>query len=408
MLTIKRGKHIEKRDDSLFALEFCIILYVIHKYHRCSGVPASKEKSPDLEKAEVFGDIDMTTKKQTTVIVELKEKSLAEAKDAGESQSKNKLKNARSKAKSKVAKAVKNGKVHREYEQVFSGFSMKLPANEIPKLLAVEDVKAVYPNVTYTTDHLKKKDITIAQDAISPQMDESAPYIGANDAWDLGYTGKGMKVAVIDTGVEYNHPDLKKNFGPYKGYDFVDNDYTPKETPVGDPRGEATDHGTHVAGTVAANGTIKGVAPDATLLAYRVLGPGGSGTTENVIAGVERAVQDGADVMNLSLGDTVNSPDWATSTALDWAMSEGVVAVTSNGNSGPNGWTVGSPGTSREAISVGATQLPLNEYAVTFGSFASAKVLGYDKENDMKALNHKEVELVEAGLGEAKDFEGKI
>ncbi|MCY8908563.1 S8 family serine peptidase [Bacillus atrophaeus] len=371
------------------------------------AVPATKEKAPDLEKAEVFGDIDMTTKKQTTVIVELKEKSLAEAKDAGESQSKNKLKNARSKAKSKVAKAVKNGKVHREYEQVFSGFSMKLPANEIPKLLAVEDVKAVYPNVTYTTDHLKKKDITIAQDAISPQMDESAPYIGANDAWDLGYTGKGMKVAVIDTGVEYNHPDLKKNFGPYKGYDFVDNDYTPKETPVGDPRGEATDHGTHVAGTVAANGTIKGVAPDATLLAYRVLGPGGSGTTENVIAGVERAVQDGADVMNLSLGDTVNSPDWATSTALDWAMSEGVVAVTSNGNSGPNGWTVGSPGTSREAISVGATQLPLNEYAVTFGSFASAKVLGYDKENDMKALNHKELELVEAGLGEAKDFEGK-
>ncbi|TXF85985.1 S8 family serine peptidase, partial [Lactobacillus delbrueckii subsp. bulgaricus] len=77
------------------------------------------------------------------------------------------------------------------------------------------------------------------------------------------------------------------------------------------------------------------------------------------IAGVERAVQDGADVMNLSLGNSLNNPDWATSTALDWAMSEGVVAVTSNGNSGPNGWTVGSPGTSREAISVGATQLPL-------------------------------------------------
>ncbi|NLS41755.1 peptidase S8 [Bacillus subtilis] len=369
--------------------------------------PPSSKTSADLEKAEIFGDIDMTTSKKTTVIVELKEKSLAEANEAGESQSKSKLKTARTKAKNKAIKAVKNGKVNREYEQVFSGFSMKLPANEIPKLLAVKDVKAVYPNVTYKTDNMKDKDVTISEDAISPQMDDSAPYIGANDAWDLGYTGKGVKVAIIDTGVEYNHPDLKKNFGQYKGYDFVDNDYDPKETPTGDPRGGATDHGTHVAGTVAANGTIKGVAPDATLLAYRVLGPGGSGTSENVIAGVERAVQDGADVMNLSLGNSLNNPDWATSTALDWAMSEGVVAVTSNGNSGPNGWTVGSPGTSREAISVGATQLPLNEYAVKFGSYSSAKVMGYNKEDEVKALNNKEVELVEAGIGEAKDFEGK-
>ncbi|ATU28559.1 S8 family peptidase [Bacillus velezensis] len=371
------------------------------------AAPASKPQTPDLEKAEVFGDIDMTTGKQTTVIVELKEKSLAEAKELGKAQTKSKLKSERSKVKKKALKTIKHGKINREYEQVFSGFSMKLPANEIPKLLSDQDVKAVYPNVTYHTDQLKDKDITLSKDAVSPQMDDSAPYIGANDAWKLGYTGKGVKVAIIDTGVEYKHPDLKKNFGQYKGYDFVDNDYDPEETPSGDPRGASTDHGTHVAGTVAANGTIKGVAPDATLLAYRVLGPGGSGTTENVIAGIERAVQDGADVMNLSLGNSVNNPDWATSTALDWAMSEGVTAVTSNGNSGPNNWTVGSPGTSREAISVGATQLPLNEYAVSFGSYSSAKVMGYNKEDDIKALNKKETELIEAGIGEQKDFEGK-
>ncbi|UGW83499.1 MULTISPECIES: S8 family serine peptidase [Bacillus] len=371
------------------------------------AAPASKPQTPDLEKAEVFGDIDMTIGKQTTVIVELKEKSLAEAKELGKAQTKSKLKSERAKVKKKALKTIKHGKINREYEQVFSGFSMKLPANEIPKLLSDQDVKAVYPNVTYHTDQLKDKDITLSKDAVSPQMDDSAPYIGANDAWKLGYTGKGVKVAIIDTGVEYKHPDLKKNFGQYKGYDFVDNDYDPEETPSGDPRGASTDHGTHVAGTVAANGTIKGVAPDATLLAYRVLGPGGSGTTENVIAGIERAVQDGADVMNLSLGNSVNNPDWATSTALDWAMSEGVTAVTSNGNSGPNNWTVGSPGTSREAISVGATQLPLNEYAVSFGSYSSAKVMGYNKEDDIKALNKKETELIEAGIGEQKDFEGK-
>lgn len=80
------------------------------------AAPASSKTSADLEKAEVFGDIDMTTSKKTTVIVELKEKSLAEAKEAGESQSKSKLKTARTKAKNKAIKAVKNGKVNREYE----------------------------------------------------------------------------------------------------------------------------------------------------------------------------------------------------------------------------------------------------------------------------------------------------
>ncbi len=101
--------------------------------------------------------------------------------------------------KKKALKTIKHGKINREYEQVFSGFSMKLPANEIPKLLSDQDVKAVYPNVTYHTDQLKDKDITLSKDAVSPQMDDSAPYIGANDAWKLGYTGKGVKVAIIDT-----------------------------------------------------------------------------------------------------------------------------------------------------------------------------------------------------------------
>ncbi|MED1740511.1 S8 family serine peptidase [Bacillus swezeyi] len=390
---------------SIFAF---ILLFTLSTF--LTGVQAKsspKQESPELEKAEIYGDIDVTSDKQTTVIVELKEESLAEAKAEGKKQTKASLKAERSKVKNKAEKTIKKAKIKREYDRVFSGFSMKLPASEIPKLLAVKEVKAVYPNATYKPDSIKGKDVTLAADAFYPQMDKSAPYIGADQAWKSGYTGKGIKVAVIDTGVDYTHPDLKKNFGPYKGYDFVDNDYDPQETPTGDPRGESTDHGTHVAGTIAANGQIKGVAPEATLLAYRVLGPGGSGTTENVIAGIEKAVADGAKVMNLSLGNSLNSPDYATSIALDWAMSEGVAAVTSNGNSGPENWTVGSPGTSREAISVGASQLPYNEYAVKFASYSTAKVMGYDEEKDVQALNNQEVELVEAGIGQADDFEGK-
>ncbi|YCA13527.1 S8 family serine peptidase [Bacillus sp. AK128] len=235
-------------------------------------------------------------------------------------------------------------------------------------------------------------------------MADSAPFIGSNEAWDAGFTGEGVTVAVIDTGVDYTHPDLAHAFGDYKGYDFVDDDTDPQE-------GEGQYHGTHVSGTVAANGAIKGVAPDATLLGYRVLGPNG-GSTEDVVAGIEMAVQDGADVMNLSLGNTLNNPDWATSIALDWAMAEGVVAVTSNGNAGPDNWTVGSPGTSREAISVGATQLPYNVYTSDISTsegveYPTAKVMGFPSDEELLALNEGEYELVYVGLGAAEDFEGK-
>ena len=369
-----------------------------------------KITSDRLPTAEIFGDIDVASTARTTVIVEIHEESLVEAKHKGKNQTKANLASKRGEVISSLENQVNDVEVNREYDYLFSGFSVELKANEITKLLAIPGVKAVYPNVTYTVDAVGGDLIT--PELFSPHMMDSAPFIGANDAWDAGFTGEGITVAVIDTGADYTHPDLKHAFGDYKGWDFVDNDNDPQETPPGDPRGGSTAHGTHVSGTVAANGVIKGVAPDATLLAYRVLGPGGSGTTENVVAGIERAVQDGADVMNLSLGNTTNDPDWATSLALDWAMAEGVVAVTSNGNSGPDNWTVGSPGTSRDAISVGANQLPYNVFSVdisTDGDFEypTATVMGHPGEDELLALNEGEFEFVDVGLGAVADFEGK-
>lgn len=360
----------------------------------------TKGTAPDL--AELYAEIDASSDEDISVIVELEEESIAEAKHKGKNQTKSKLKDARQ----KVIKELKNGKVNKQYDYVFSGFSVEIPMNEIPELLAVPGVKAVYPNVAYQALGTPQGSL-VTEEAYSPEMFESAPYVGANDAWAAGYTGQGITVAVIDTGADYTHPDLMHAFGNYKGWDLVDNDPDPQETPMGDPRGGATSHGTHVSGTIAANGLIKGVAPDATLLAYRVLGPGGSGSTENVIAGIEMAVQDGADIMNLSLGNSLNNPDWATSIALDWAMAEGVVAITSNGNSGPDNWTVGSPGTSRDAISVGATRLPYFTYASTVNtkdvSAASAKVMGQPSDEALLDLSGDH-EFVYAGLGSADEF----
>ncbi|MFP3360179.1 S8 family serine peptidase, partial [Planococcus sp. SIMBA_143] len=91
-------------------------------------------------------------------------------------------------------------------------------------------------------------------------------------------------------------------------YDLVDLDEDPMETQAN--QGIPTMHGTHVAGIIAADGELKGVAPDAEIYAYRALGPGGSGTSVQVIAAMEQAVKDGVDVMNLSLGNNVNGPDY--------------------------------------------------------------------------------------------------
>ncbi|MEK7658263.1 MAG: S8 family serine peptidase [Patescibacteria group bacterium] len=159
-----------------------------------------------------------------------------------------------------------------------------------------------------------------------------------------------------DPKINYSQPLLQfPNSKVVGGYDFVNNDISPM-----DDHG----HGTHVAGIVAGSGVggLKGVAPDAKLYAYKVLNSGGVGSFSNIISAIDRAVDpnndndfsDKVDVMNLSLGGQGN-PDDPLSIAIDNAVNAGVVAVVAAGNSGPNEKTIGSPGTARKAITVGAT-----------------------------------------------------
>lgn len=181
-------------------------------------------------------------------------------------------------------------------------------------------------------------------------------------------TGKGVTIGIIDTGVDYTHPDLGGCIGPnckvIGGYDFINNDNDPM-----DDHG----HGTHVAATAAGNGVLKGVAPDAKIIAYKVLDMSGSGPMSGIIEAIERSAdpnQDGSiddhlDVINLSLGLDCKlyfgrytsdcGPDDPMSLVIDNATDLGVVAVIAAGNRGLLGQgSVGSPGTSRKAITVGA------------------------------------------------------
>ncbi|MFC4402865.1 S8 family serine peptidase [Gracilibacillus xinjiangensis] len=224
------------------------------------------------------------------------------------------------------------------YDTIFNGIAIKADPRTLSKIEKTGIIKQNYPVTTYTTTE-------------TPSINESVPFIVPEDT---PYTGKGVKVGVIDTGIDYTHPDLQKN---YKGgYDLVDFDDDPMETTP--EQGIPTSHGSHVAGIIGANGKMKGVAPDADLYAYRALGPGGSGTSVQVMAAIEQAVKDGMDVLNLSLGNTINGPDWPTSVAVNRATEQGVTVVIAGGNTGPDPWTIGSPATAESVISVGASTPP--------------------------------------------------
>ncbi|WP_179133933.1 S8 family peptidase, partial [Halobacillus massiliensis] len=227
-----------------------------------------------------------------------------------------------------------------EYDTIFNGVAVKGLPGELDKMIRVHKGIQPYPVQMYKAQAeplAYKSGITLTTDFIRP---------------DTEFTGRGVKVGVIDTGMDYNHPDLKVNY--QGGFDVVDFDDDPMET----MEEGATIHGTHVAGVIGADGDMKGVAPDAELYAYRALGPGGMGSSVQVIAAIEEAVEDGMDVINLSLGNDVNGPDWPTTKAVDKAIELGTTVVVAAGNAGPNPWTVGSPATSPSAITVGAAALP--------------------------------------------------
>lgn len=188
-------------------------------------------------------------------------------------------------------------------------------------------------------------------------LDKSAPYIGSAHPIKSGFDGTGIKIAVIDTGVDYNHPDLFGYGNDGKvigGYDFVDNDNSPIDT---------NGHGTEVAGIIAADGQLQGVAPKSKILAYRVSDNGESVSSDKIIKAVKQAIIDEADVINISLG--VNLTNKKIDNALNEAIKNGIVVVSAAGNHGPDPSSIGSPGINPNVITVGATYNNITESLVS-------------------------------------------
>lgn len=247
-------------------------------------------------------------------------------------------------------------KILARYDVLFQGLALQAKERHLQEIANLSFVKAVHRVHIYESD--EKLSLSKSMDLKQLTNEQTnLPHL-FNDTF---YTGKGVKVGVIDTGIDYNHPYLKKN---YKGgYDLVDLDDDPMETLP--EEGIPTVHGTHVAGIIAAEGEFTGVAPDAEVYGYRALGPGGRGTSVQVIAAMEQAIKDEMDIINLSLGNSINGPDYPTSIAVNQATKLGTIVVIANGNDGPEDWTVGSPATASGAISVGAMTPQQNIYVLT-------------------------------------------
>lgn len=180
-------------------------------------------------------------------------------------------------------------------------------------------------------------------------LDSSLPLIGVSaPLLEQGFSGKGVKVAVIDTGVDRFHPDLE---GRIVGIaDFTLEGFQ-----------DFNGHGTHTAGVIGADGEksegkYRGVAPESLILAAKALKADGSGRASDAMAALEWALEAGAQVVNLALGaEGPCDGNDSLSETCDAVVAQGVVVCVAAGNEGPNRGSIGSPGCARGVITVGAS-----------------------------------------------------
>lgn len=354
-----------------------------------------------------------------------------------EKAAKNKQKAAKDKIKGKKV----NIKYEQEFDAVVNGFSGKVKYADIEKIKEVDGVKEVYIATEYKIPNEEA------------DMKYSKELVQAQQAWrDFGYDGEGMVVGIIDSGTDPSHKDfiLTDSSKAELSLDEVNSaisefnlpgQYWNEKVPYGwnymDNNNDILDddvdtgmHGMHVAGTVAANGDeenggIKGVAPEAQLLALRVFGEGTPSTYGDIyIKAIDDAIKLGADVLNMSLGSPAGFVDAESpeQQAVKRAVDNGVVMSISAGNSNylgegffypyasnPDYGVVGSPSVSNDSISVASfenTFMDVDAAGVSINGSEAEQVMFLSAGQNAPTVGTS-FELVEAGLGQPADFEGK-
>jgi subtilisin family serine protease len=274
--------------------------------------------------------------------------------------------------------------VRHDFSRVWNGVSVETDPATARRLERLDMVEQVWSDVRFRGP--SRVDMAGPEESAKPELAQAIQTTRAADAHARGITGEGVKVGIIDTGIDYTHPDLGGCFGSdcrvAYGTDFVgdefDSDNPEHADPVSDDDpADCAGHGTHVAGIVGANGRVTGVAPDVEFGAYKVFGCGGSTSSEVIMQALEAALDDGMDVVNLSLGQSFQWPGYPTAVAADKLTEEGITVVASMGNDGEAGVYSGSaPGVGSEVIGVASTDNPKQRMDAVYVEALDRKV-GY-------------------------------
>lgn len=296
------------------------------------------------------------------------------------------------------------------YQLVFNGIAIEISGYNIRYLLNQSEIEKIY----------------FSNDKYYPLRDILVQTIHAADVWNmtdnnnLSINGEGTKIGIIDSGIDYNHPDFSPTgIGEEKkvvsGYDWADNDSNPIDDTL-------EGHGTHVSGIAAGNNPDdsrkKGVAPQAKLYAYKVFSSkeGVNGAPPQlIISALEQAVKDKCTVVNMSLGNPAPTPSVDEGSpyyeAIKSTRDAGIVVVAAAGNDGSrhkkNPWPIHAPGTFEPAIQVAATTdrsyqvfraVLQDGFTQTFNPYLSRYTPPFKKE-------HSGLPVVDAAYGRQEDFE---
>ena len=357
----------------------------------CSGVSSSASsaclRSPRVRHVQVSNRRPASSSKSSSV---LSQQPLGVTRwKAGRQLQSRTLVSAQNRVAAMIATQLPEAQIRWRYKLVANGMAVVVPRSQLGRLTALPGVVKVYPSVRYRT-----------------QLDRSTQQIGAPTLWGPGLenAGQGMKIAIIDEGIDQRHPFFSPaGYTMPAGYPKGQTAYTTAKVivarafPPARPTWknaskpfdtEFSSHGTHVAGIAAGNantlaeGTrISGVAPRAYLGNYKALtiptdaDVGLDGNSPELAAAIEAAVADGMDVINMSLGEPEIEPSRdIVVQALAAAARAGVVSVVAAGNDFNDfgRGSIGSPGSAPEAITVGAVSTSRGGPEDIVGSFSSS------------------------------------
>ncbi|KZV90418.1 subtilisin-like protein [Exidia glandulosa HHB12029] len=261
-------------------------------------------------------------------------------------------------------------RTRRKYKnRLFNGMAIQLDTpQDLADLASLPNVIAVHPIVIHPGPAPVSQRVLTDSSAFAAGTDGENTHImtGVDKVHASGITGAGIKIAIIDSGIDYMHPSLGGGFGPgFKvagGTDLVGDSYTGENTPVpdADPM-DCVGHGTHVAGIIGANPGndlgISGVAYNATILAYKVGGCNGGIGDDVIIDAIMRAHDAGADIITMSFGSIDGWSNSLLSVVASRVAEQGVVITASAGNDGEAGpLYMSTPAAGENVIAVGSVE----------------------------------------------------